>query len=120
MLVPVFFFTDFGKNKIEQLPSSLTVYEIAPQLKAYKPLYGPTYQLSALFSMLTDTPVYKLYGLSRYDFFDTLPQSKPEEKIFYVLKYKTTEWPESYDQFSKNKVAEFPKYDLEVFEFRHE
>lgn len=120
LAVPVFFLTDFGKNKMQQLPTSLTVYEIAPQLQAYKPLYGPTYQLSALFSMLTDTPVYKLYGLSRYDFFDTLPQSRPEEKKFYVLKYKTTEWPITYYEFSKVKVAEFPKYDLEVFEFSHE
>lgn len=117
-----FFFTDLGKSKIEQLPTSLTVHEIAPQLQSYKPLYGPTYQLSALFSMLTNTAVYKLNGLSRYDFFDTLEQSKPKEKHFYVLKYKSTEWPanKEYDQFSKNKVAEFSKYNLEVFEFKHE
>lgn len=120
LLVPVFFFTDLGKAKIAQLPTSLTVYAIAPQLQSYKPLYGPTYQLSALFSLLTDKPVYKLYGLSRYDFFDTLPQAKPKENRFYVLKYTTTEWPIHYGKYLKNKVAEFPKYNLEVFEFTHE
>lgn len=115
-----FFFTNLGKERLAQLPTSLTVYEIAPQMQSYKPLYGPTYQLSALFSLLTDKPVYKLYGLSRYDFFDTLPQSKPEEKHFYVLKYKGSEWPIQYEQYVKNKVADFPKYSLEVFEFSHE
>lgn len=120
LVVPVLFFTDFGKKKIEQLPTSLTVAEIAPQLQNFKPLYGPTYQMSALLSMLTDTPVYKLNGLSRYDFFDTLAKSKPEEKLFYVLKYANSEWPNEYSEFSKVKVTQFPKYNLEVFELRHE
>jgi hypothetical protein len=120
ILVAGFFFTDFGVKKIEQLPTSLTVSEISPELSKYKPLYGPTYQMSSLLSLLSDTPVYKLYGLSRYDFFDTLTKAKPTEKLFYVLKYDYTAWPGHYDQFNKTKVAEFTKYNLEVFELRHE
>lgn len=114
------FFTDLGKQKLEQLPTSLTVNDIWPELQKYKPLYGPTYQMSSLLTMLTDTPVYKLNGLSRYDFFDTLEGSNPKENLFYVLKIDYTSWPEKYEKYSKTKVAEFTKYKLEVFELRHE
>lgn len=120
ILVAGLLFTDFGIKKIEQLPTSLTVSEISEELAKFKPLYGPTYQMSALLTLLSDNPVYKLYGLSRYDFFDTLIQAKPKEKLFYVLKYNYTSWPNMYDQFSKTKVASFEKYKLEVFELHHE
>lgn len=120
LAVPVLFFTEFGKNKIAKLPTSLTVNEIAPELQKYQPLYGPTFQMSALLTFLTDMPVYKLHGLSRYDFFDSHPRSRPTEASFYVLKYKSSPWPLFYENYSKTKVTEFPKFNLEVFEFRHE
>lgn len=116
----VFLFTAPGQRKLAQVPSSLTVNEIAPQLQKYQPLYGPTYQISSLLSIMTDKPVYKLYGLSRYDFFDSLSRSHPSENSFYVLKYSSTPWPLFYEKYSKTKVDEFPKFNLEVFEFNHE
>ncbi|MES2802336.1 MAG: glycosyltransferase family 39 protein [Bdellovibrionota bacterium] len=118
--LPVFFFTDFGQKKVAALPTSLTINELSSELLQYQPLYGPTYQISSLLTLLTDIPVYKLHGLSRYDFFDSLPKSHPTEKLFYVLKYKSSEWPVYYENFSKTKVTEFPKFKLEVFELRYE
>jgi hypothetical protein len=118
--VPIFFLTEFGQRKVTQLPTSLTVNDLYPELDKYKPLYGATYQISSLLSLMKETRVYKLHGLSRYDFFDSLEGSKPTENLFYVLKYQTTEWPDHYGNFRKTKVAEFPKYNLEIFEFRHE
>ena len=120
MALPVFLFTTAGKKKIDLLPTSLTVKNIAPELKKFQPLYGPTYQMSSLLTLLTENPVYKLNGLSRYDFFDSIPQSHPSAKSFYVLKYVSTPWPLFYENYSKARVAEFPRYNLEVFEFRHE
>ncbi len=116
----VFFFTDFGQQKVAALPTSLTINELAPELQKFQPLYGPTYQISSLLTLLTDKPVYKLNGLSRYDFFDSLSKSRPTEESFYVLKYTSSPWPLFYENYTKNKVAEFPKYKLEVFEFHHE
>lgn len=118
--LPLFLLSPLGQKKIDLLPSSLTVKEIAPALEKFQPLYGPTYQMSALLSLLTENPVYKLNGLSRYDFFDSLPQSRPKADSFYVLKYVSTPWPLFYENYQKAKVAEFPKFNLEVFEFRHE
>lgn len=120
LAIPTLLFTDFGKNKIAKLPTSLTVREIAPELQKFQPLYGPTFQMSSLLTLLTDMPVYKLNGLSRYDFFDSLARSHPNQASFYVLKYISTPWPIFYENYSKTKVSEFPKYNLEVFEFRHE
>ncbi len=118
--LPLFLMTASGQKKLDQLPTSLTVKEIGPELKKFQPLYGPTYQMSSLLSLMTENPVYKLNGLSRYDFFDSLPQSRPTASSFYVLKYVSTTWPLYYENYSKAKVAEFPKFNLEVFEFRHE
>lgn len=118
--LPLFLMTASGQKKLDQLPTSLTVKEIAPELKKFQPLYGPTYQMSSLLSLMTQNPVYKLNGLGRYDFFDSLPQSRPTASSFYVLKYVSTTWPLYYENYSKAKVAEFPKFNLEVFEFRRE
>lgn len=119
-LFSTMFFTEFGQKKLNQLPTSLIVNDIWPELEKYKPLYGPTYQMSSLLTMMTGVSVYKLNGLSRYDFFDTLEKSKPSENTFFVLKNDYTEWPAQYQSYSKVKVAEFTKYKLEVFELNHE
>ncbi len=38
-------------------------------------------------------PVYKLYDMSRTDFYDTLPESKPNVQEFYLAKHNQTELP---------------------------
>lgn len=116
----IFIFSDLGQKKLALLPTSLTVNDIAQDIQQYKPLYGPTYQMSSLLSLYTGSTIYKLQGLSRYDFFDSLPQSAPKETHFYVMKYSNTEWPLNYSQYTKVKMTEFPKYKLEVYEFRRE
>lgn len=118
--LPAFLFTSAGQKKLALLPTSLTINELAPELQKFKPLYGPTYQISSLLTLLTDSPVYKLRGLSRYDFFDSLAPSQPTADSFYVLKYTSSNWPLYYENYNKAKVAEFQKFNLEVFEFRRE
>lgn len=118
--IPALLLTVEGQKKFNQLPTILTVKKIAPELENLRPLYGPTYQISSLLSLMNSALIYKLNGLSRYDFFDSLPESSPKESLFYVLKYTTTTWPNHYNRYIKTKIKEFPEFNLEVFEFRYE
>ncbi len=113
------FFTSLGQKKIQALPTSLTVEDIYPKIKSYSPLYGPTYQMSALISLMTDLKVPKLPGLSRYDFFDASIEI-PTDPRFYVIKYESTTWPNQYNGYKKTKLESFEKYKLELYELVNE
>ena len=113
------FFTPLGQKKILALPTSLTVKDIYPEIKSYSPLYGPTYQISSLISLMTDLNVPKLPGLSRYDFFDAVIET-PVDPKFYVIKYESTTWPNQYNGYRKTKLESFEKYKLELYELVNE
>lgn len=49
------------------------------------PLYTRSYQTAAKLSYEQRRPVYKLKGMNRYDFFDTLPQAIPSGHRFYLV-----------------------------------
>jgi 4-amino-4-deoxy-L-arabinose transferase-like glycosyltransferase len=53
--------------------------------KEYRPLYGSSYQMSASLWYFAKTPVFKLKDISRFDFFDTLPEAVPQNSRFYLL-----------------------------------
>lgn len=52
----------------------------------YKPLYASTYQLASLMWWTSQKPVYKLPGMSRYDFYDEIAQEPLDVNAFYLLK----------------------------------
>lgn len=66
----------------------------APLVKEYQPLYAINYQLASSLWFGSQTPVYKLKGSSRYDFFDTLNHGHPQENLFYLIKQKHHDLPE--------------------------
>lgn len=59
----------------------------------YKPFMASNYQMASYLWFQKKSPVYKLYDMSRTDFFDTLPESKPNIKEFYLAKHLITEFP---------------------------
>lgn len=67
---------------------------LAPLQKEYQPLYAGTYQIASTIWYENKTPIYKLRGMSRYDFFDTLPQSLPQEDAFYLVQENWSEIPD--------------------------
>jgi 4-amino-4-deoxy-L-arabinose transferase-like glycosyltransferase len=60
----------------------------------YKPLYAGTYQIASTIWYENKQPIYKLRDMSRYDFYDTLPQSLPQEDSFYVIQENWSEMPD--------------------------
>jgi 4-amino-4-deoxy-L-arabinose transferase-like glycosyltransferase len=109
-------------EKLVNIPQSYSAREIYNLTKAYRPLFGPTYQLSSLMHAISNEPIYKLDGLSRLDFYDYLKSSLPSDDMtnFYVLKYVQTTWPEWVDDYKIEKVLDLPKYQLELYELSYE
>lgn len=68
--------------------------EMAKELTSYNPLYGSSYQMSSSLWYFRQQPVYKLSGISRYDFFDTFPEAKPSGTDFYLVKSQTRKIPD--------------------------
>lgn len=61
--------------------------------KNYRPFFASSYQMASFLWFQTKQPVYKLYDMSRTDFYDTLPESKPSLQEFYLAKHNQTELP---------------------------
>lgn len=92
--------------------------EVSSLAKDYVPLYADTYQMASSIWYFSKIPVYKLRGISRFDFFDTLPYSLPQENHFYLLKAKTNGLPEwiSKQQWQIKEIKPISK-ELVLLEF---
>ncbi|OFZ28429.1 MAG: hypothetical protein A2622_04835 [Bdellovibrionales bacterium RIFCSPHIGHO2_01_FULL_40_29] len=102
-----------------QLLSS-DVEEMGQIVKKYKPLYGPTYQISSLLTWTNQELIPKLKGFSRKDFFDEIPDSVPTNNTFYVLKEISSGWPESLTGAHFIKRESFDKLDLELYQVTYD
>lgn len=77
----------------EKISEPYEMQSFVPLVSEYQPLYGASYQISASLWYFSKIPTYKLKGTSRFDFFDTLPESAPEGPKFYLLKKEWTGAP---------------------------
>lgn len=62
--------------------------------KKYQPLYAENYQMASYLWYSTKTPTYKLFQMSRIDFYDSLSESIPKDKVFYVVMNKNAGFPD--------------------------
>ena len=117
-----FIVSPFSTRHLVRIPQSYSAQEIYSLTKNYRPLFGPTYQMASLMHAISNEPIYKLDGLSRHDFYDSLKDSLPTHEMekFYVLKYVKTNWPEWTDDYKIKKVLDIPKYDLQLYEVSYE
>jgi 4-amino-4-deoxy-L-arabinose transferase-like glycosyltransferase len=67
---------------------------LATLQEKYQPLYAGTYQIASTIWYENKKPIYKLRDMSRYDFYDTLPNSLPQEDSFYVIQENWSEMPD--------------------------
>ena len=118
--VSAFFISESSSKVRKNLVNSAQLEEIYELVPKYQPLYGATYQVASLISWKTQSLVPKLNGLSRHDFYDSLPESEPTATKFYVLKLDYSSWPEKYDKYQKIKLQSFDKTGLELYQFTYE
>lgn len=84
----------------------------------YDHLYASTYQMASYLWFYRQEPVYKLESMSRFDFYDTLPEARPEKFPFYILMDQTSElcppWNEK--EYTKEVIEKIGKnfYVLKV------
>lgn len=62
--------------------------------KNYSPLYANTYQMASIMTFESKINIPKLRDMSRYDFFDTLQDSIPDQKVFFLLLREGQEVPD--------------------------
>jgi hypothetical protein len=113
-------FTPFGQKKFNRLPQTVAAGEIYELTKDYRPLYGPTYQMSSLLQLISNEKILKVQHLSRFDLYDSIQKEEPKEATFYALKYTNTDWPEWFLKFKIESIKTIPKYELELFKVSRE
>lgn len=104
----------------KNLVNASQLNDIYPLVSQFRPLYGASYQVAALLSWKTQQKVPKLGELSRFDFYDSLPESRPTDAVFYVLKNDYSHWPEKYNLYKKIKIQSFDNVGLELYQFSYE
>jgi 4-amino-4-deoxy-L-arabinose transferase-like glycosyltransferase len=120
ILIGGFFLSESGSKVRKNLVNSSQLEDIYPLASTHQPLFGATYQVASLISWKTQSLVPKLNGLSRHDFYDSLPESEPTATKFYVLKLDYSTWPDKYDKYQKIKLQSFDKTGLELYQFSYE
>lgn len=77
----------------EKIAEPYVFQELSLLAKEYQPLYASTYQMASSIWYFSKVPTLKLNGISRFDFFDTLPDSMPAGSHFYLVKHETNGLP---------------------------
>lgn len=116
----VYFISPLSLSVKKNLVNSAQLEEIIPLTDIHKPLFGPSYQVASILSWKTQKNIPKLNGLSRTDFYDSLPDSLPVTSSFFVLKYDISEWPKKYEIYKKIKIQSFDNTSLGLYQFTHE
>ncbi|WP_413292179.1 ArnT family glycosyltransferase [Bdellovibrio sp. HCB185ZH] len=91
---------------------------LAQETAEYQPLYGDSYQMSSSLWYFSKSPVFKLKDISRFDFFDTLPEAKPAGNKFYLVKHQGNGLPQwlSEQQWTYQEIKKIAP-DFVVLEF---
>lgn len=120
ILLALFFVLPASERVRKNLINSSQMNELIPLAEKYEPLFGPSYQVSSLLSWQTQRVIPKLNGLSRHDFYDSLPESTPTTATFYALKNDYSSWPQQYDRYKKTRLLVFDKTGLELYQLSYE
>ena len=91
---------------------------LRPYLNNYAPLYMGSYQMAATLSFETKKDFWKLYGISRHDFFDEERPGPAKESHFYLIKEPWVDLPSWMGQANLHgvKLKEIsPKFELWEF-----
>ncbi len=112
--------TDSGKALIKNQYTTSDIQILEKVAQDFRPLFGPTYQISSLLSWQSGILVPKLKGFSRKDFFDELSVSLPVSKKFFVLKDPGVGWPEYLSTAKFQKLESFDNLNLELYQVSYD
>ncbi len=106
------------RNSNEKIREPFEFQELSSIAHEYTPLYAASYQMASSLWYFSKVPVYKLQGISRFDFFDTLKEANPEGNRFYLVKRETNGLPEwiSQQQWTHREIKKISP-DFVLLEF---
>nr|BFD64708.1 glycosyltransferase family 39 protein [Bdellovibrio sp. HM001]BFD68914.1 glycosyltransferase family 39 protein [Bdellovibrio sp. HAGR004] len=93
VLVVSTLFTPSLRKLSDKVEEPYVFQELSSLARDYSPLYASSYQMASSLWYFSKIPVFKLKDISRFDFFDTLPEAQPQGKVFYLVKRKTNGLP---------------------------
>ena len=73
------------RNLNKKLSEPYDFQMLAAETATYQPLYASSYQMASSLWYFSKTPVFKLKDISRFDYFDTLPEAIPAVNHFYLV-----------------------------------
>lgn len=79
-------FTPSLRKLNDKIEEPYVFRDLSALAQEYKPLYASSYQMASSLWYFSKVPVFKLKDISRFDFFDTLPEAVPNGKQFYLVK----------------------------------
>lgn len=85
------FFCDY--LPIEKLREFKKFDPVIPSLNRFTPIYARTFQMASQLSFKTKQNIYKLKGMNRFDFFDSLSEFQPDGSVFYIIIEKGDQLP---------------------------
>ncbi|WP_413559130.1 ArnT family glycosyltransferase [Bdellovibrio sp. HCB209] len=106
------------RNMNPKISEPYDFQKLAHDTAEYQPLYADSYQMSASLWYFSKTPVFKLKDISRFDFFDTLPEANPSGSKFYLVKREGNGLPHwlSEQQWKQQEIKRISP-DFVVLEF---
>jgi 4-amino-4-deoxy-L-arabinose transferase-like glycosyltransferase len=121
VLLAVILVTPSIRGRVEKADEPFLYQELSSLTHEFSPLYGSTYQMASSFWYFGKTPTYKLQGMSRYDFYDTLAESKPTKSPFYLVTREGNSLPQwvSEEKWSNKEIRQL-KGGFTLLEFTKE
>lgn len=100
---------------LEKINEPFVFSGLQKEIKDFSPLFGTTYQMASSLWFETKQPVYKIKGVSRFDYFDQFPVEPQGLKKFFVMKYSNQVLPAWMNEppYSVKKLKEF-SHNLEL------
>lgn len=77
----------------EKIDEPYRLQNLSKIVQEHQPLYANSYQVASSLWYFSKTPVFKLKDISRFDFFDTLPEAVPQGTFFYLIKPENVKTP---------------------------
>lgn len=86
-------FTPALRSLDDKVQEPYAFQELSSIAHEYSPLYASSYQMASSIWYFSKVPTFKLKDISRFDFFDTLPEAMPSGNQFYLVKRETNGLP---------------------------
>jgi hypothetical protein len=108
------------RNLNKKLSEPYDFQMLAAETATYQPLYASSYQMASSLWYFSKTPVFKLKDISRFDYFDTLPEAIPTVNHFYLVEREGNGLPRwiSEQQWTYKEIKRISP-DFVVLEFTH-